>query len=132
MKGEISNFLAFSYIRANFQNFKKYFWKKYISLLMKYDGFGHLVYLFLWKKNSFRNPIMHITNLCCHLLFAILLFFKAFTVTFNKQETSERMHSTLKSQCSKNRKLVHSNLNITNKSVRPSLFTISNNSLYKM
>ena len=79
------------------------FEKIYIPLVMKNDGFG--VFIFM-KKNSFRNPIMHVTNLCCHLLFAILLFFKAFTVTFNKQETSERMHSTLKSQCSKNRKLV--------------------------
>ena len=72
---------------------------------MKNDGFG--VFIFMKKKLIPKsNAIMHITNLCSHLLFAILLFFKAFTVTFNKQETSERMHSTLKSQCSKNRQLV--------------------------
>ena len=74
---------------------------------MKNDGFG--VFIFMKKKlipNSEIQSCILLFNLCCHLLFAILLFFKAFTVTFNKQETSERMHSTLKSQCSKNRKLV--------------------------
>ena len=64
------------------------------------------IYFYEKKTHSEIQSCILLFNLCCHLLFAILLFFKAFTVTFNKQETSERMHSTLKSQCSKNRKLV--------------------------
>ena len=62
---------------------------------MKNDGFG--VFIFMKKTHSDIQSCILLFNLCCHLLFAILLFFKAFTVTFNKQETSERMHSTLES-----------------------------------